>query len=87
MSRPIQIRDVPDEVREGLVAKADAAGPSLSAYLRRVLCVGLRHAGFLAREARRPSVREGLARTGGRTRGVGMADVVRLVRQDRQRGT
>lgn len=76
MSRPIQIRDVPDEVREGLVAKADAAGLSLSAYLRRVL----------AREARRPSVREGLARTGGRTRGVGMAEVVRLVRQDRERG-
>lgn len=75
MSRPIQIRDVPDEVWEGLVAKADAAGLSLSAYLRRVL----------EREARRPSLQEGLGGNGGLTRGAGMADIVGLLREDRQR--
>lgn len=74
MSRPIQIRDVPDEVREGLMAKAEAAGVSLSAYLRWVL----------EREARRPSLRDTLATTGGHARDAAMTDIVDLLRGDRE---
>jgi predicted HicB family RNase H-like nuclease len=37
MSRPIQIRDVPDDVHEALVVKARQEGLSLSAYVRRLL--------------------------------------------------
>lgn len=37
MSRVIQIRDVPDEVHEGLAEAAEAEGISMSKYVRREL--------------------------------------------------
>jgi len=37
MPKVIQIRDVPDEVRDGLAEAADAEGLSLSRYVRREL--------------------------------------------------
>jgi plasmid stability protein len=48
----VQIRDVPDEVRATLKARAAAAGESLNGFLL----------GLLAREAARPSVAEVLDR-------------------------
>ncbi len=37
MSKVIQIRDVPDEVRDALAAAAEAEGLSLAGYVRREL--------------------------------------------------
>lgn len=75
MNRPIQIRDVPDDVHAGLTAKAEAAGMSLSGYLRRVL----------EREARRSPLEEVLPRVGGRAPTSSMEEVVELLRRDRER--
>lgn len=61
MSKPLQIRDVPEPVHVALRNKAKQAGLSLSAYALRVL----------EQDARRPSMEEVVARverqTGGRT--------------------
>lgn len=75
MSKPIQVRDVPDDVHEALTAKARRQGLSLSAYVRRLL----------ERDARQASLSEVLDRSGGRTTGVSMEDVVAIIRLDRSR--
>ena len=51
MGKPLQIRDVPDQVLAALKQKADRAGMSLAAYALRVL----------SREATLPTVAEVLA--------------------------
>lgn len=73
MARPVQVRDVPDDVHDALRAKAARAGLSLSAYLRRVL----------EREALRPTVDDVLSRPGGRAPDVTMDEIVGLLRRDR----
>lgn len=56
----IQIRDVPDDVRDALAAQADARGQSLQRYLL----------GLMTAQARRSRNVELLSRFGGRTDGV-----------------
>lgn len=57
----LQIRDVPDEVRRALKARAAERGESLNRYLL----------GLLERETARPTVREVLARAAGRAEPAG----------------
>jgi len=59
MSKPLQIRDVPEPVHDALRAKARRAGMSLSAYALRVL----------ERDARQPSLEEVFARVERRSGG------------------
>lgn len=56
----IQIRDVPDDVRDALAAQAEARGQSLQRYLL----------GLMTAQARRSRNVELLSRFGGRTDGV-----------------
>ena len=76
MSGLVQIRNVPDEARRALKARAAARGESLNAYLLTVL----------TREASTPTVAEVLDRAASRTeRARGSAvDVVEAARADRQ---
>lgn len=57
MASLVQIRDVPDEERRALKARAAARGQSLNAYLL----------GILSREVARPTVAEVVARARRRT--------------------
>jgi hypothetical protein len=57
MGSYVQIRDVPDETRRALKARASARGESLNSYLL----------GVLTREAARPTVAEVLERAAART--------------------
>lgn len=76
MSGLLQIRNVPDEARRALKARAAARGESLNAYLLTVL----------TREVSTPTVAEVLHRASSRTeRARGSAvDVVEAARADRQ---
>jgi plasmid stability protein len=73
MSKPLQIRDVPDDVHQTLRRKAKEAGLSLTAYARRVL----------ERDAKQPALAEVLSRPGGRAPGVTAQELAKLVRSDR----
>jgi hypothetical protein len=75
----IQIRDVPEPVRDELARKAAAAGQSMQAYLL----------GELSKLAERPSMAEIVARAQARARATGstvtMNDAVAAVRAARDR--
>ena len=75
----IQIRDVPEEVRDELARKAAASGKSMQSYLL----------AELARLAERPSMAEIVARAQERARSTGstvtMQDAIAVVRADRDR--
>jgi plasmid stability protein len=73
MGKPLQIRDVPDDVHKALKAKAERAGLSLAAYARRVL----------ERDANRPSVAEVLSRPGNRATEVTATELAKIVRAER----
>ena len=74
----VTIRDVPDDVRDELAARAARRGQSLQEYL----------AGHLRELAERPSADDVLARARERAAAtssrVSRADVVRAVRADRR---
>lgn len=61
MSVAITVRDVPDEVRDELAARAARAGKSLQEYLR----------GMLVDAVSRPPVDDVIARARARTRATG----------------
>jgi hypothetical protein len=75
----IQVRDVPEEVRDELARRAALAGKSLQSYLL----------GELTRLAERPSMAEIIERAQARARATGsavtMSDAVAAVRADRDR--
>jgi len=75
----IQIRDVPEEVRDELARKAAASGRSMQSYLL----------AELTRLAERPSMAELVARAQARAKATGstvtMQDAVAAVRADRDR--
>jgi plasmid stability protein len=71
----IQIRNVPDKVHRTLRTRASAAGVSLSDYLL----------DELVRVADRPAVADVLARSSGRSGGVGSDAIVDAVRAGRDR--
>jgi hypothetical protein len=75
----IQIRDVPEPVRDELARKAAAAGQSMQAYLL----------GELTKLAERPSMAEIIKRAQGRAKAAGstvtMDDAVAAVRAARDR--
>jgi len=72
MSRPLQIREVPDDVLAVLKERAEAEHLSLAAYALRIL----------EREAHMPAVADVLAGPGSRAR-VTRGEIVALVREDR----
>lgn len=76
MASPIQIRDVPDEVRRALKARAASRGESLNRYLL----------GILEREASRPSVSEVLERAARRSERATTSSVeaIQEARADRE---
>ena len=76
MASLLQIRDVPDEARRALKARAAALGKSLNAYLLELI----------DREVARPTVDEVLARAAGRaeratTSAVNVIDAARAERE------
>lgn len=75
----IQVRDVPESVRDELARKAALAGKSLQSYLL----------GELTRLSEHPSMAEIIARAQARARATGstatMADAVAAIRADRDR--
>jgi antitoxin FitA len=75
----IQVRDVPESVRDGLARKAAAAGQSMQAYLL----------GELSKIAERPSMAEIVRRAQDRAEATGstvtMDDAVAAVRAARDR--
>ena len=75
----IQIRDVPESVRDDLARKAAAAGQSMQAYLL----------GELSKLAERPSMAEIVRRAQARAKATGstvtMDDAVAVVRAERDR--
>lgn len=78
MSSLLQIRNVPDEARRALKARAAARGESLNAYLLELLC----------REVARPTVSEVLDRAARRTEraqtsAVEVLDAARSEREER----
>jgi mannitol/fructose-specific phosphotransferase system IIA component (Ntr-type) len=73
MGRPLQIREVPDEVLAALKEKAEAEHLSLAAYALRIL----------EREAQMPTVAEILRVPGSRAK-VTKEEIVALVRKDRE---
>jgi plasmid stability protein len=77
MGSLLQIRDVPDELRRELKAKAAARGQSLNSFLLEVL----------SREMSRPSVREVLDRAARRAeQSTGSAvEAIREAREERSR--
>lgn len=76
MSALLQIRNVPDEARRVLKARAAESGKSLNAYLLELI----------DREVSRPTVAEVLARAAGRAEraSVSAADVLREARAERR---
>jgi hypothetical protein len=72
MSRPLQIREVPEDVLAALKQKAEAEHLSLAAYALRVL----------EREARMPTIADVLSGPGSRAK-VSNDEIVALVRADR----
>ncbi len=77
MASLLQIRNVPDETRRALKARAAAQGESLNSYLL----------DLIAREVARPTVAEVLDRAARRaevsgTSAVGVLDVARAQRDD-----
>ena len=76
MTTSITIRDVPDETRDELAARAALSGRSLQEYLR----------ARLVEEASRPTMDEILDRAGGRAGGsVPLKAAVAALRSDRAR--
>ena len=75
MRSPLQIRNVPDEARRALKARAAARGESLNAYLL----------DLLAREVARPTVAEVLDRAASRSERptVSAVDVIEKAREQR----
>jgi hypothetical protein len=73
MSRPLQIREVPDDVLAALKERAEAEHVSLAAYALRIL----------EREAHMPTIAEVLTRPGSRAK-VAKGEIVALVREDRE---
>jgi plasmid stability protein len=73
MSRPLQIREVPDDVLDALKERAEAEHVSLAAYALRIL----------EREAHMPTVAEVLRSSGVRAN-VTKKEIVSLVREDRE---
>lgn len=75
MTAYVQIRDVPDETRTALKARAAARGESLNAYLL----------DLLAREVARPTVAEVLERAARRTERArdSVVDTLHAERQER----
>jgi len=75
MSSYVQIRNVPEETRGALKARAAARGESLNTYLLNLL----------ERDVARPSVTEVLDRAAQRTEGAGdpAIDTLRAVREER----
>ena len=75
----IQVRDVPEDVRDELARKAAVAGKSLQSYLL----------GELTKLSERPSMGEIVARNQARARATGstvtMSDAVAAVRAERDR--
>lgn len=76
MSSLLQIRDVPEEVRRGLKARAAARGQSLNAYLLDII----------ERETARPTVAEVLDRAAQRAEraNASAAEVVAAARGERE---
>ena len=76
MTSPLQIRNVPDQARRVLKARAAARGESLNTYL----------VGLLVREVARPTVGEVLDRAARRSEraAVSAADVLDLERSRRE---
>ena len=79
MSSPVQVRNVPDETRRALKARAASRGESLNAYLLDVL----------EREASRPTVADVLARARARSErsgapSLGVVAAARAQRASRQ---
>jgi plasmid stability protein len=73
----IQIKDVPSEVHAELRRRAANEGKSLQEYLL----------GRLVEEARRPSLNDLLARTGGRSGGrLPLSFASQALREDREAG-
>ncbi|HEV7677075.1 MAG TPA: antitoxin [Candidatus Dormibacteraeota bacterium] len=72
MTRPLQIREVPEDVLVALKKRAEAEHLSLAAYALRIL----------EREARMPTVAEVLSGPGPRAR-VTNDEIVALARTDR----
>ncbi|WP_448627675.1 FitA-like ribbon-helix-helix domain-containing protein [Geodermatophilus sp. URMC 64] len=75
MGSLLQIRDVPDEVRRALKARAAAQGESLNSYLLRLL----------ARDAARPTAREVFERAAQRGERVEVSAVEALDAARRER--
>lgn len=75
MSSLLQIRNVPDEARRALKARAAARGESLNTYLL----------GLIIREVAQPTVAEVLNRAAARTERASMSavDVVHADREER----
>ncbi|MGH8883745.1 MAG: FitA-like ribbon-helix-helix domain-containing protein [Egibacteraceae bacterium] len=75
MGKPLQIRDVPDEVHQALRRRASEAGLSLSGYALRVL----------TREVSRPTLKDVFARIEARDGGarVTFEDAVAAVHAER----
>ena len=75
MAGLVQIRNVPDETRQGLKARAAARGESLNDYLLKLLI----------EDAARPTVREVLERARARSErsAVSSVDVIRADRDSR----
>ena len=75
MAGLVQIRDVPDDARQALKARAAARGVSLNEYLR----------ALLVEEASRPTVAEVLARARSRSERspVSSVDIIRADRDNR----
>lgn len=75
MSSVLQVRNVPDDVRRALEARAVANGESLNSYLLRLL----------GRDAARPTAREVFERAAQRPEraGVSVVEVLNAARQER----
>ena len=72
MAGLVQIRNVPDETRQGLKARAAARGESLNDYLLKLLI----------EDAARPTVREVLERARARSERSAVSSV-KIIRADR----
>lgn len=75
MAVAITVRDVPDEVRDELAARAARAGQSLQEYLR----------GMLVETAARPPVADVIARARGRVAVTGSRVDARAILEARDR--
>ena len=73
MDKNVQIRDVPEDVHRELKSRAAAAGQSLSEYLL----------AEITRVAERPPIADVLRRADSRRDGVGIRQIVAVVRSGR----